>query len=305
VRIFTGAHVPLGADSIIMQEDVEREGETITLTKPFTPYKHIRPKGLDFKAGETLFKAGHLVKTPHLGLLAAMNYKELPVYRQPRVAILSTGDELVEAGEATQESQIVSTNALVLAQIARENGAIVQDYGICKDNADDLSHMIAKIRADKPDLLLTSGGASVGDYDLVQQTLGEAGMELSFWKIAMRPGKPLIHGQIGEMRILGLPGNPVSSFVCGHLFVIPLIKALQGGTDIEPRFYEGVLQSPLKANDERADFLRGHLKGENLEVFSMQDSSMLSVLAKANVLIFREAFDKPKEIGEKIKFIKI
>jgi molybdopterin molybdotransferase len=302
VRIFTGAEVPDGADCIIIQEDVTREGNNISAPAPVSG-KHIRKMGIDFNSGSVVLTKGTRLTPQILGLAAALNYKELPVAKAPRVAILSTGDELKEPGYAG-EHDIVSTNALVLSSIAKDAGGRVTDHGIAPDAIETLRNKIRKILKDEPDILITSGGASVGDHDLVQLVLKELGMTLGFWKIAMRPGKPLIHGRIGKTHILGLPGNPVSSFVCGMIFMKPLIEALTG-LDTTLTFETGILQTPLKANDHRAEFMRGRVEGNHVTVFDNQDSSLLSVLAGANALVYREVNEGAKAKGDEVKFIRV
>lgn len=302
VRIFTGAEVPMGADTVILQEDVTREGNIISTDLPLKG-KYIRKKGIDFSKDIIALKQGTLLTPQILGLAAALNYKELPVSKAPRIAILSTGDELKEPGYAG-ERDIVSTNALVLATLAKEAGGHVTDHGIVPDTIQTLRNKIRKILKSEPDIFITSGGASVGDHDLVQQVLKEEGMSLGFWKIAMRPGKPLIHGRLGKTHILGLPGNPVSSFVCGIIFMQPLIKALTGSpTALE--FEAGILETPLKANDHRAEFMRGRIENGKVTVFDNQDSSLLSILAKANALIYREVNEALLEKGSRVKFLRL
>jgi len=228
VRIFTGAPIPEGADTIVIQEDVRREGERIVIAVSAKPGDNIRVAGLDFAADETLLSAGTRLGPRAVALAAAANHRSLPVRRRPRVAILATGDELVAPGEPLGPSQIVASNNYFIAGLVEANGGIPIDLGIAIDQPSALAAKILAARDAEADVLVTLGGASVGDYDLVQKALVDAGMQLGFWRIAMRPGKPLMHGKLGAMRVLGLPGNPTSSAVCGVLFLRPLLRALLG-----------------------------------------------------------------------------
>lgn len=292
VRIFTGAPVPDGADSVLLQEDAERldEGKVRT-TFPVTLGRHIRPRGQDFHEGEVALTAGTLLDFTRITLAAAMNHAVLPVYRRPRVAIIATGDELVSPGQTPGAHQIIGSNTFGIAALARSTGAEIIDLGIVGDSKEVIADAIAKAQAAKADVIVTLGGASVGDHDLVQSTLLAAGMVLDFWKIAMRPGKPLMVGKLGDMHVLGLPGNPVSSMVCGLLFLEPLLAAL-AHRPAPDRMTSARLLKPLAANDRRQDYLRARLsKGENgewlVESFGKQDSSMMKIFAESDCLIVR------------------
>ena len=228
VRIFTGAPMPEGADAIVIQEDVRREGDRIALAAAALAGENLREAGMDFRAGEALIAAGRRLTPRDVALAASANHTHLAVRRRARVAILATGDELVSPGGTLGPAQIIASNNYAVAGLVEATGATAIDLGIAVDALDALSDAVSRARDAKADVLVTLGGASVGDYDLVQQALTAEGMELGFWRIAMRPGKPLMHGRIGAMRVLGLPGNPTSSTVCAVLFLRPLLRALHG-----------------------------------------------------------------------------
>ncbi|MBO0716295.1 MAG: molybdopterin molybdotransferase MoeA, partial [Rhizobiales bacterium] len=231
-RIFTGGVMPSGADTVVVQEITERKGDVITVLKPVSQDRHIRRQGLDFRCGDTLFTAGHRLSARDLALLAGMNHPIVPVHRRPKVALFATGDELVPPGVEPALGQIVYSNGFALAALARQEGATVLDLGLVKD---ELEPTIAAVRAARDaaaDILVTTGGASVGEYDLVHKAFAAEGMDLSFWKVAMRPGRPLMHGRLGGTAVLGLPGNPVSAYVCAFLYLVPLIRRLSGRSDL-------------------------------------------------------------------------
>jgi molybdopterin molybdotransferase len=291
-RIFTGAPVPEGADTILIQEDAAVADGVVTAQVAVPINKHFRAAGADFSAGEVLLKAGRRLGAAELALAAAMNHALLPVARKPLVAILATGDELVRPGEECGPDQIVASNAYAVAAQVEQAGGLTLDLGIARDNHAALEKAIRKARRAEADVLVTLGGASVGDHDLVKAALAAEGMELGFWRIAMRPGKPLIHGRIGDMSILGLPGNPVSSIVCGLIYLQPLVRALCGDPRAgAPALEKAVLGRALPANDVREDYLRADLEsGDGLPVatpFESQDSSLLSVMAAAKCLLIR------------------
>lgn len=308
VRIFTGAPVPEGADAVIMQEDVSRDGARVTLSAAVGAGRHVRRAGLDFEAGRPLLAAGTLLDFRSVSLAAAANHPTLPVVRQPLVAIIATGDELVSPGETPGPDQIIASNGLGVAALVERLGGRVLNLGIAPDNNAAIARRVGEAIAAKADILVTLGGASVGDHDLVQATLGAEGMALGFWKIAMRPGKPLMFGHLGPMRVVGLPGNPVSSLVCAILFLEPLVNVLGGRGDgtRAPRWVE--LAAPMPANDQREDYVRARLEsapdGRALaRPFALQDSSMLSVLAEANGLIVRAPHAKAAKAGEMVPFL--
>ncbi|SCY51196.1 gephyrin-like molybdotransferase Glp [Rhizobium sp. NFACC06-2] len=292
VRIFTGAPVPQGADTVLIQEDAEvLEGGKIRTAFDVTAGRHIRPRGQDFAEGEAALKAGRELGFTDLTLAAAMNHAALTVYRRPRIAILATGDELLPPGSAPQPAQIIASNTFGVAALARQAGAEVIDLGIVADNDRLIRAAIGKAVAAKVDVLVTLGGASVGDHDLVQAALKAEGMQLDFWRIAMRPGKPLMVGSIGAMQVLGLPGNPVASLVCGLLFLEPLLRSIARRAPLQ-RTTTARTATPLKANDHRQDYLRARFSTDEngllvAEAHSKQDSSMMKILAHSDGLIVR------------------
>jgi len=309
VRIFTGAPMPDGADTILIQEDAEGVGTPrIRVRVAPAKGKFLRAAGLDFHVGDVLLTAGRALDSAALGLAAAGGHPALPVRRKPRVAILATGDELVSPGEPVGRDQIVASNSFALAALVEKAGGEPVDLGIARDDHDDLAARIAQAGAIDADVLVTLGGASVGAHDLVQEALTRAGMSLGFWKIAMRPGKPMMTGRLGRMVVVGLPGNPVSSIVCGHLFVLPLIEALLGMADVDrDRSIPAILGKDMPANDEREDYLRSELamtpEGWVAMPFGRQDSSMLGTLARAQALTIRPAFAEPAKQGDPCRIL--
>jgi molybdopterin molybdotransferase len=291
-RIFTGGVLPPGADTIVIQENTTRQGDTVIVQSSAAKGRHIRVAGLDFKTGGVLLPRGTRLTDRDLALAAAMNHPTVPIHPLPKVAVLATGDELVMPGSEPGVGEIVYSNGYATMAMARSEGCAVLDLGIVPDRIEETTAAIRRARAAQADILVTSGGASVGDYDLVQQALAAEGLALSFWKVALRPGRPMMHGRLGPMHVLGLPGNPVSAYVCAVLFLLPLIRRLAGRTDVEPRIESAVLGCDLLQNDERADYLRAALTdGPNGPVavpFPQQDSSMLVPLAKADCLLVRE-----------------
>jgi molybdopterin molybdotransferase len=290
VRIFTGGPLPAGADTIIIQEDTAAEGDDVVVREGAMRGAYVRPAGLDFKAGDVLLQKGRLLTARDIGIAAAMNVPWLAVTRRPRVAILATGDEVVMPGDPVGPHQIISSNGLSLAAFVTACGADPIHLGIAPDDRAALQAMAQG--AVGADLLVTSGGASVGDHDLVQAALGETGMKMDFWKIAMRPGKPLMFGSIGATRVLGVPGNPVSSLVCATMFLRPAIDTMLGRVaEPEPQ-PTALLGRDLPENDSREDYLRSRLSHDSqgrlvATPFDRQDSSMLSFLSKADCLVVR------------------
>ena len=293
VRIFTGAPMPEGADTILIQENAHVSNDLVMPTQTEPQGRFVRAAGLDFVEGDILLAAGTQLGARELGLAAAMNHSVVPVRRKPRIAILATGDELVLPGQTPGPDQIVASNNLAIAAAVEAAGGEAVMLGIATDNMSSLYNSIAEARSLNTDVLITIGGASVGDHDLVQAALVNEGMELAFWRIAMRPGKPLLHGSLGAMRIVGLPGNPVSSIVCSLIFIQPLVRALLGdplaGAD---RSVPAIAGEDLAANDERQDYLRAKIvrydNGLPVAVaHRRQDSSMLSTLAASDALLIR------------------
>ncbi|MPZ36934.1 MAG: molybdopterin molybdenumtransferase MoeA [Rhizobiales bacterium] len=308
-RIFTGGVLPPGADTVVIQENTTRDGDIVVVTTASAKGRHIRVAGLDFKAGAVLLSKGTRLTARDLALAAAMNHPTVPVHRTPKVAVLATGDELVMPGTEPGFGEIVYSNGYATMALARGEGCDVIDLGIVADRLEDTIAAVRRARDAGVDLLVTSGGASVGDYDLVQKALASEGLALSFWKVALRPGRPMMHGRLGAMHVLGLPGNPVSAFVCSVLFLIPLIRRLAGRTDVEPRIETALLGCDLPANDERADYMRATLtdgpRGPVATPFAEQDSSMLVPLAKAGCLLVREAHDPAARAGSRCNILKL
>jgi molybdopterin molybdotransferase len=309
-RIFTGGVLPHGADAIVIQENTSRSGDVVVVKTSAAAGKHIRAQGLDFKEGDVLFHRGHRVLARDLALIAGMNYANVPVYRSPKIASFATGDELVPPGSTPGPGQIIYSNGFTLAAMLKAEGAEVIDIGIVPDRLEDTKAAVRKAKDAGADILVTTGGASVGEYDLVQSAFAAEGMALSFWKIAMRPGRPLMHGRIGPMHVLGLPGNPVSSYVCCLLFVIPLVRLLSGRTDTTIETESAILGHDLPENDERADYLRSvwTLDADGRTVatpFPVQDSSMMARLAGANCLLLRAPYAPPVKAGDPCSIVKL
>lgn len=306
VRIFTGAPLPAGADAIQIQENATVEGSRVRFTGTVRPGTFVRPAGLDFSLGWKGLAAGTVLDARALGLAAAMGHGWLPVRRKPRVGLLATGNELRWPGETPEGSQIVSSNTVALAGMAAGWGATPVDLGICPDESAALIQRLRDARG--LDLLVTTGGASVGDYDLVQGALEAEGLTLDFWKIAMRPGKPLLFGRLGELHVLGFPGNPVSVGVCAIVFLRGALQALLG---LEPglRLGEAALANDLPENDRRQDYLRGFWvsgeEGRRVGTAARQDSSMFATFAAADALVVRPPFDPPRAAGEMVAVVDI
>ena len=291
VRIFTGAPVPEGADAILIQEDAQRDGDKVTVLERPQRGRYIRPAGLDFSAGEVLVEAGKVLDFRDVTLAAAMNHATVPVRRRPRVALLATGDELVEPGNEPGPEQIVASNGYGLAAMVAAAGGAPSYLGIAPDDKAAIAGRIEPALAEGVEILVTMGGASVGDHDLVQESLTDRGMTLDFWRIAMRPGKPLMFGRLGDTLVLGLPGNPVSSLVCGLVFLRPMLKAFLG-LDPSTNTSEVAVAQALPENDRRQDYLRARIVGSRdgrplVEPFERQDSSMLAVFNRSNALVIR------------------
>jgi molybdopterin molybdotransferase len=307
-RIFTGGFMPAGADTVVIQEITSRDGDSVEVHKPTAKGRNVRPKALDFRSGEVLLAAGHRLTPRDLQLAAGMNHPLLPVYRRPRIALFATGDELAPPGTEPGPGQIIYSNGFALAALARAEGAEVTDLGVVHDTLQATVTAIRDARGLPADIVVTTGGASVGEYDLVQKAFASEGMDLSFWKIAMRPGRPLMHGRLGGMHVLGLPGNPVSSFVCAFLFLVPLIRRMSGRGDLATPTESAMLGIDMGENDERADYLRASLKtsagGLVATPFAVQDSSMMTPLAKADCLVIREPYAPAAKAGAPCTIIK-
>ena len=308
-RIFTGGVLPAGSDTVVIQENTTREADFVIVMTPAKRGRNVRIAGLDFRNGDVRLKKGRRLTGRDVSLGAAMNHATVPVYRRPKVAIVATGDELVAPGTEPGPGQIVHSNGFALAAVARREGADVVDLGILPDRLDETIAGVRRAGEAGADILVTAGGASVGEYDLVQPALAAEGLALSFWKIAMRPGKPMMFGILKGMRVLGLPGNPVSAYVCSVLFVAPLIRKLLGRTDIENAVGQGVLGRGLPANDEREEYMRATLARRDgawvATPFPQQDSSMLAPLAAADCLVIRPAFAPIAPAGTPCEFVKL
>ena len=306
VRIFTGGFVPDGADAILLQEDAEAADSAVLVKEGVTPWRWVRKRGLDFAEGETLLAQGRRLTARDIGLAAASNNPWLAVHRRPRIGILATGDEIALPGDPIPPGGIVSSNAHALAALIRAGGGEPIVLPIAPDDASAIADIAAAAQA--YDMLVTTGGASVGDHDLIQQALGGEGFELGFWKIAMRPGKPLIWGRLGRVPVLGLPGNPVSALVCAIIFLLPALARLSGLPGAPTPSRRVICAAPLAENDRRADFLRASLDTDEeghitVRPFPMQDSSMLATLARADALVLRAPFAPALPAGAEVEAI--
>lgn len=302
VRIFTGAPVPDGADRIIIQEDVTRAGDQITLGDPLDSGRHIRAAGGDFKTGDAL-TAPRILTPADIALLAAMNIASVQVTRKPQVALLSTGDELVMPGETPGPDQIIASNTFGLKALLEQHGAQARILPIARDTRPSLKAAFGL--AEGADLLVTIGGASVGDHDLVGAVAADLGVEQAFYKVKMRPGKPLMAGKMGDAAMVGLPGNPVSAMVCGHVFLRPMIRAMLGlGASRLPRQTARLTQD-IPQTGPREHYMRAEVQGGQITAAPEQDSAFLSVLANANALMIRPAGDGPRQIGDQVEYLAI
>ena len=300
VRIFTGAPVPLGASRVVIQEDVERLGDRITLRDGADTGLHIRPLGQDFRRGDSL--SPRRLRPADLALLAAMNLPTVTATRRPVVALVATGDELVMPGENPRPDQIIASNSFALQAMVEAAGGIARLLPIARDSEAELATVL-DLAADA-DLIVTIGGASVGDHDLVGRVTG---LEHAFWKLSLRPGKPLMAGRLNGVPFLGLPGNPVSAIVCGHLFLLPMVRAMLGDPAPAPQPRLAVLAADLPANGPRAHYMRARLtEGEGLPLiapFDRQDSALLSILGEANALLIRPIGDGARRAGERVSYL--
>jgi molybdopterin molybdotransferase len=308
-RIFTGGLVPQGADCVVVQEVTRRDGDRVVIERSATQGRNIRRKGIDFNAGDVLLARGTRLNDRDLMLAASMNYAAVPVHRRPKVAVIGTGDELVPPGGEPGPGEIVYSNGFALTALAHSEGAEARDFGIARDRVEAIVEKLREARAWGADVLVTSGGASVGEHDLVQRALRAEGLDLSFWRIALRPGRPMMHGRLGDLLVLGVPGNPVSSYVCSFLFLIPLIRKLSGRVDIERAPETARLGRDLPANDEREDYLRAILApgpdGPVATPITVQDSSLMAPLSRAGCLVIRPAHAPAARAGSLCSILKL
>ncbi|MEM6615927.1 MAG: gephyrin-like molybdotransferase Glp [Pseudomonadota bacterium] len=304
-RIFTGAPLPPGTDSVIIQENASVSGTSIAFDDPnFSARQYVRPKGMDFAEGDHGLNAGTRLEPRHLALAAAMNHPTLSVRTSPKIAILATGDELVSAGSDLSPGQIVTSNSHAITALCQNLRCEVQDFGIARDNEASLRSCFDAILEWQPDVVVTLGGASVGDHDLVRPMLESYGFGLDFWRIAMRPGRPLMHARRGRTCLLGLPGNPVSAIVCGQVFLKPLILGLMGARDTAP-VDQYPLDHPLPENSNRMHYMRARRTETGVTVFENQDSSLLRTLSMATHLVMREPHAPARETGQNVPAIPI
>lgn len=308
VRIFTGAALPRGADAVVIQEDTRREGDVLTVLEAASVGAHVRPEGGDFRNGDVLLPAGRLLDASAITLAAAGGHGTLSVRRRPRVAILATGDELVEPGSKLSPGQIISSNPFGLAALVKRFGGEPKLLGIAGDSLAALRDKLSL--ASDADILVTIGGASVGDRDLVKPALEAHGMALDFWKVAIRPGKPMLFGRLGQQRILGLPGNPLSCLIAARVFLVPLMFALLGRSDPSLAVQAAVLTADLPANGPRQHYMRGKSEPApgglaRVRALSSQDSAHMSALAAADVLIVREPDAPAARAGDVVSVLPI
>jgi len=301
VRIFTGAPLPIGADFVVIQEDITRNGDLITIANAPSPNTNIRAKGNDFATGSSV-TAPRLLTASDIALLASMNIASVPVTRRPKVALISTGDELVMPGENPGPDQIIASNTFGLKAMFDALGAHSRILPIARDTHASLR--MAFELAQGADLVITIGGASVGDHDLVGKTAANLGLQQSFYKVAMRPGKPLMAGHMNGTAMVGLPGNPVSAMVCGHIFIAPMIRAMLG-LNSDTAILSAPLSAPLPANGPRQHYMRARLDKAQIRAFERQDSALLTVLASANALLIRPPNDPARDIGETMTYLPI
>jgi molybdopterin molybdotransferase len=301
-RIFTGAALPPGADTVLVQEEACRDGDRLELAGdgPAHLGRNTRPKGLDFTEGDRLIAAGERLTPARIALAATAGHGSLAVNRRLRVATLATGDELVPPGAPVHGLALPESNGAMLAAMLADLPVETIELGILPDRLDSLAQAFATVEAD---ILVTTGGASVGDHDLVRPALEAAGGSIDFWRIALRPGKPMMAGRLGNAVVLGLPGNPISAFVTALLFLRPLIAAIAGAADPLPRTFSAPLGEALPANGPRTDYLRAELVDGRAYASTIQDSSMLLTLARADCLIMRPAHAPPAAAGDIVEIL--
>jgi molybdopterin molybdotransferase len=305
VRIFTGAHVPRGADCILVQEETRREDDMLTLTGDGPPGigAHIRRSGDDFSTGDRLLEANSKITAGAVAAAVMGGYGKLMVGGRPKVTIIGSGDELLAPGEPCDDAHIPSSNSVMLAAMLNDLPCKVEDGGIVADNLSDLEAAFRNSAGS--DIIVTTGGASVGDHDLVQKALRNVGAEIDFWKVAMRPGKPVMAGRLGEAIVLGLPGNPSSAFVTAFLFLLPLVRHLAGSKSPLPELLSASLATDLPAGGIRADYFRARTENGLISMFNKQDSGMLTPLSHANALLLNPAHAPARPAGSKAQYLRI
>ncbi|WP_170442817.1 molybdopterin molybdotransferase MoeA [Ruegeria arenilitoris] len=302
VRIFTGAPVPGGADFVVIQEDTDLRGDLLTITEDPGQKTNIRPAGVDFTIGDVV-SAPRVLSPEDLALLAAMNVPTVSVATKPQIALIATGNELVMPGETPGPDQIIASNSFGIKALLEKAGANVRMLPVAQDTLSSLETAFGL--AEGSDLVVTIGGASVGDYDLVAEASHRLGLEQSFYKVLMRPGKPLMAGRLGDAAMIGLPGNPVSAMVCGYLFLVPLVKKMLGIQTVDPTLHQAILSEALPPNGPREHYMRARLESNGIRAFEDQDSSLLSVLARSNALLMRPPNDPARAAGETVSYLPI
>ncbi len=305
VRIFTGAPVPAGLDRIVIQEDADRDGDAIVLHDDLDPAPYLRRAGLDFAEGDALLSTGTRLTPENVALLAAAGHAFVAVHRRPRVTLLATGDELALPGDPVGEGGIVSSNNFGLAALIEILGGHADILPIAPDEPEALRRLA--LEGAQADLFVTLGGASVGDHDLIRPVLAEHGLALDLYKVAMRPGKPLMAGRLGETPMLGLPGNPVSAMVCGRVFLAPALSVLSGEGARMPATRRAVLETDIPENGPREHYMRARCTARDgtlsVAPFDSQDSARLALLSRANSLMIRPVSDPPRAVGEAVDVI--
>ncbi|WP_170359078.1 molybdopterin molybdotransferase MoeA [Ruegeria arenilitoris] len=302
VRIFTGAPVPDGADFVVIQEDTDLRGDLLTITEDPGQKTNIRPAGVDFTIGDVV-SAPRVLSPEDLALLAATNVPTVSVATKPQIALIATGNELVMPGETPGPDQIIASNSFGIKALLEKAGAHVRMLPVAQDTLSSLETAFGL--AEGSDLVVTIGGASVGDYDLVAEASHRLGLEQSFYKVLMRPGKPLMAGRLGDATMIGLPGNPVSAMVCGYLFLVPLVKKMLGIQTVDPTLHQAILSEALPPNGPREHYMRARLESNGIRAFEDQDSSLLSVLARSNALLMRPPNDPARAAGETVSYLPI
>ncbi len=301
IRVFTGSRIPDNLNTVVIQENVTEKNNKITINEKIGAHQHIRKKGFDFQKGDKLIEDGTKIEPRHISLAASMNHTSLLVYKKPTVAIISSGDELVRPGTKFANEKIISSNSYGIKSYIEKLGGVAIDIGIAKDTKEDIQKKIQK--AKEADIIVTIGGASVGEFDLIKESIRDE-LDLKFWKIAMRPGKPLIFGHLNNSKFLGLPGNPVSALVCSQLFLKPMLLKMQN-IDHSITLTKAKLKKDLKKNDERQDYIRAYAENGIVEHHHTQDSSSLSILARSNVYIVRKPFAEASKAGELVDILEI